>query len=148
MILYLPANLYPIMTVSMMGEGDPHTILGGVVALIEAESYPSAVLVLVASIIVPLVKLGGLTFLLLSVQRRWQWRPRDRTLAYRIIEAVGRWSMIDVFMVSILVALVNLGALGTEYGSMQRHIFALVEGTVEIVSALGRSAGRFRIAGW
>ena len=111
MILYLPANLYPIMTVSMMGEGDPHTILGGVVALIEAESYPSAVLVLVASIIVPLVKLGGLTFLLLSVQRRWQWRPRDRTLAYRIIEVVGRWSMIDVFMVSILVALVNLGAL-------------------------------------
>ena len=82
-VLYLPANLYPIMTVSMMGEGDPHTILGGVVALIEAESYPSAVLVLVASIMVPLVKLGGLTFLLLSVQRRWQWRPRVLDLARR-----------------------------------------------------------------
>lgn len=110
-IFYLPANLYPIMTIRMMGEGEPHTILGGVVALLEAKSYPSAILVLFASIMVPLVKLLGLSFLLLSVQLRWHWRPRDRTLAYRIIEMIGRWSMIDVFMVSILVALVNLGAL-------------------------------------
>ncbi len=111
MILYLPANIYPIMTVKEFGHGDPHTILGGVIALLEVGSYVSALLVLFASVTVPLVKILGLIYLLLSVQCKWPWRPRDRTRWYRIIESVGRWSMIDVFMVSILVALVNLGVI-------------------------------------
>ncbi len=54
-----------------------------------------------------------MTYLLISVQRKSRWRPRDRTVLYRITEAVGRWSMIDVFMISILVALVKLGAIAT-----------------------------------
>ena len=112
-ILYIPANVYPIMTVISFGAGDPDTILSGVQSLWESGLWPLAVLVFFASITVPLIKLFGLTFLLVSVQRKWQWRPRARTAIYRVTEAVGRWSMIDIFMISILVALVRLEAIAT-----------------------------------
>jgi paraquat-inducible protein A len=110
-ILYLPANLLPVMTVVSFGRGEPDTILSGVKVLIGAGMWPVALLVFFASITVPVLKLIGLTFLTISVRRRSSWRPRDRTLLYRIIESVGRWSMVDIFMISILVALVNLGTI-------------------------------------
>jgi paraquat-inducible protein A len=110
-ILYLPANLLPVMTVVSFGQGEPDTILSGVKALIGAGMWPVALLVFFASITVPVLKLIGLTFLTVSVGRRSSWRPRDRALLYRIIEQVGRWSMVDIFMISILVALVNLGTI-------------------------------------
>lgn len=111
--LYLPANIFPIMSVVISGRGEPDTILSGVVALINADAVVIAILIFFASITVPMLKLVGLTFLLISVQRRSRWRPRDRTILYRIIEVIGRWSMIDMFMLSILVALVKLGAVAT-----------------------------------
>jgi len=112
-ILYIPANLFPVMTVISFGKGAPDTILSGVVHLIEGGMWPLALLVFFASITVPVLKLLGLSYLLISVQRKSQWRPRDRTRLYRITEAVGRWSMIDIFMISILVALVKLGSIAT-----------------------------------
>ncbi len=112
-ILYVPANAYPVMTVTSFGHGEPDTILSGVKALIEEEMWPLALLVFFASITVPMLKLVGLSFLLVSVRRRSRWRLRDRTALYRVIEGVGRWSMIDVFMISILVALVRLGSIAT-----------------------------------
>lgn len=113
LILYIPANVYPVMTVISFGKGHPDTIISGVKALIEAEMWPLALLVFFASITVPVLKLVGLSYLLLSVQYKSQWRPRDRTVLYRITEAVGRWSMIDIFMIAILVALVKLQAVAT-----------------------------------
>lgn len=110
-VLYIPANVLPVMSLEINGQGEPHTIVGGVIELFEAGSYASGALVLVASVTVPLAKILGLAWLLISVQRRSAWRPRDRTRLYRLIETAGRWSMIDMFMVSILVALVNVGAL-------------------------------------
>ena len=74
---------------------------------------PVALLVFFASILVPVLKLFGLVFLLISVRRRWTVRLRDRTGMYRIIEGIGRWSMVDVFMIGILAALVALGNLAT-----------------------------------
>jgi paraquat-inducible protein A len=112
-ILYIPANLLPVMTVVYFGRGEPDTILSGVKELVEAGMWPVALLVFFASITVPVLKLLGLTFLLVTVQRRSTWRRRDRSLLYRIIEGIGRWSMVDIFMISILVALVNLGAIAT-----------------------------------
>lgn len=112
-ILYIPANVYPVMTVISFGKGEPDTILSGVQSLIAGGWWPLAVLVFFASIIVPLIKLFGLTYLLASVQYKWKWRPKQRTRLYRITEAVGRWSMIDIFMISILVALVRLEAIAT-----------------------------------
>jgi paraquat-inducible protein A len=112
-ILYIPANLLPVMTVVYFGRGEPDTILSGVKEQMQAGMWPVALLVFFASITVPVLKLIGLTFLLITVQRRSTWRLRDRGLMYRIIEQVGRWSMVDIFMISILVALVNLGSIAT-----------------------------------
>jgi paraquat-inducible protein A len=108
--LYIPANLFPIMTVTQFGIGEPHTIAGGVIELINSNMIPIAILVLVASILVPLLKLIGISLLLLCVHFRWQVNARRWTRMYRIIALVGRWSMLDIFMISILVDLVNLGS--------------------------------------
>jgi paraquat-inducible protein A len=112
-ILYIPANLLPVMTVTMSGRGEPDTILSGVKELLLGGMWPLALLVFFASITVPVLKLLVLTYLLLSVQFKSLWRPRERTILYRITESVGRWSMIDIFVIAILVALVKLGALAT-----------------------------------
>jgi paraquat-inducible protein A len=112
-ILYIPANLLPVMTVISFGKGEADTILSGVKELIHAGMLPIALLVFFASITVPVLKLLVLTFLLLSVHYKSQWRPRERTFLYRITEVVGRWSMIDIFMISILIALVKLDAVAT-----------------------------------
>jgi paraquat-inducible protein A len=112
-ILYLPANLYPVMTVVYFGAGEPDTILSGVIVLIESGMWPIALLVFFASIAVPVLKLLGLSYLLLAVQRRWARKPKRRTRLYRIIEGVGRWSMVDVYMIAILTALVSLGNIAT-----------------------------------
>ncbi len=125
-ILYIPANVYPIMTVISFGKGAPDTIMSGVIHLIEAEMWPLALLVFFASVTVPVMKLVGMVFLLISVQIKSSWRPRDRTLLYRIVEAVGRWSMIDIFMISILAALVKLGAIATIEPGVGATSFAAV----------------------
>jgi paraquat-inducible protein A len=114
-ILYLPANVLPVLTVVYFGRGAPSTILGGVGELADAGMWPLALLVLFASVAVPLLKLVGLTLLLVTTQRRSRWRLRERTRIYRIVDSVGRWSMIDVFMVSILTALVRMGSLASVF---------------------------------
>lgn len=112
-ILYVPANIYPVLTVIQLGAGQPSTILGGVRELLEAGMLPLAALVFFASVAVPMLKLVGLTILLTTTQMRATRRLRDRTTLYRIVDAIGRWSMIDIFMESILVALVQFGSLVT-----------------------------------
>ena len=125
-ILYVPANLLPVMTVISFGKGEADTILSGVKELIHAGMWPIALLVFFASIIVPVTKLLSLTYLLLSVHYKSQWRPRERTVLYRITEVVGRWSMIDIFMISILIALVKLEAVATIEPGMGAISFAAV----------------------
>ena len=125
-VLYIPANLFPIMTVVSFGKGEADTILSGVIHLAHGGMMSLALLVFFASVLVPVLKLVGLSFLLWSVHRRSHWRPRDRTLLYRIIESVGRWSMIDIFMISILVALVKLGNIATIETGLGATCFAAV----------------------
>ena len=112
-ILLLPANLYPVMTVIQFGQGEPSTILAGVLHLIEGGMWGLAMIVFIASIVIPFMKLIILAYLLISVQYKSDWRPRDRTRLYRITEVVGAWSMVDIFLVGILSALVSLDALST-----------------------------------
>ncbi len=125
-ILYLPANLFPIMTVISFGTGSPDTIFSGVVHLLRVGEWPLAALVFFASITVPVLKICGLALLLVMAQRRSRWHLRERTRLYRVIEAVGRWSMIDIFMLSILVALVRLGAVATVVPGVGAVSFAAV----------------------
>jgi paraquat-inducible protein A len=110
-ILYIPANVYPVLQFIQLGAGQPSTILGGVVELMDGGLYPLAALVFFASVAVPLLKVLGLSVLLITTQTRWGGRLRDRTKLYFIVSAIGRWSMIDIFMETILVALVQFGAI-------------------------------------
>jgi paraquat-inducible protein A len=110
-VFYIPANLIPITKVTSFGAVQTDTIMSGVIYFIATGMWPIALIIFVASIFVPLLKLFTLTFLVVSVQRRSHWRPKDRTRLYRLTEAIGRWSMVDIFVVTILVALVHLGAL-------------------------------------
>ena len=112
-MLMIPANLYPVMTVIRFGQGEPSTIMSGVLHLIEGGMWGLAMIVFIASIVIPVMKLIILAYLLISVQKKSTWRPRDRTLLYRVTEVVGAWSMVDIFLVGILSALVSLDALST-----------------------------------
>ena len=112
-LCYVPANVFPVMMVTSFGQVASDTIFSGVVYFLTHGMWPLAVIVFVASIFVPVLKLASLTFLLISVQRRSSWRPVERTRLYRITEAIGRWSMVDIFAITILVALVRLGNLAT-----------------------------------
>jgi paraquat-inducible protein A len=87
--------------------------MSGVIYFVKTGMWPIALVIFVASVFVPLMKLSVLTYLLISVKRRSHWRPRDRTRLYRMTEVVGRWSMVDIYVVTILVALVKLGALAS-----------------------------------
>lgn len=125
-VLYVPANYFPIMTVVSFGKGQTSTIISGIVHLAHGGMLSLALLVFFASVLVPVLKLFGLGFLIWSVHRRSRWRPRDRALLYRVIEQVGRWSMIDIFMISILVALVKLGNVATIETGLGATCFAAV----------------------
>lgn len=110
-LLYIPANIFPIMIVNQFGAGEPNTIAGGIIELIDSGMIPIGLLVLVASILVPSLKLIGISLLLLCVHFRWQVNARRWTTMYRVIAFVGRWSMLDIFMISILVDLVNFSGI-------------------------------------
>jgi paraquat-inducible protein A len=112
-IFYIPANLLPITRVISFGKAQSDTIMSGVIYFVKSGSWPIALVIFVASVFVPLLKLILLMYLLISVQVKSKWRPKDRTRLYRITEAVGRWSMVDIYVVTLLVALVKLGALAT-----------------------------------
>ena len=110
-ILLIPANLFPIMTFIITGSGEPSTIIDGVLLMVHHDMIPIAIVVFIASIAVPFLKLAGLVALLLSVQFKWGTSRRQRTTMYTLIETIGRWSMLDVFVIAILGALVELGFL-------------------------------------
>jgi len=111
MLLYLPANFLPIMFTNKLGDEKESTILGGVVTLWHHGSYPIAIIIFVASVLVPVGKILVLVWLCLSVQLGRPTALRQKTNLYRMTELVGRWSMVDVFVVGILVALIQLGKL-------------------------------------
>ena len=125
-ILYIPANLLPIMTVSTLGQGSPDTIMSGVITLMKHGMLPIAAVVFIASILVPTFKLVGIALLLYSVQRHQPLSARQRILMYRFIEFIGRWSMLDIFVIAILVAVVNFGRIASVEANLGAVAFASV----------------------
>ncbi len=126
LVFYVPANVLPITKVTSLGVVQSDTILSGVIYFIHSGMWPIALVIFIASVFVPMLKLLILMLLLVSVQRRSRWRPKDRTRLYRITEAIGRWSMVDIFVVTILVALVHLGALANIEAQAGAAFFAAV----------------------
>lgn len=112
-LLYIPANILPIMTTTLLGSGSSDTILSGVAIFWSHGDYPIALIIFIASIVIPMVKLLSLSWLCFSVLSKRQIRPKHRTYLFRMTEFIGRWSMVDVFVVAILVALVQLGNIMT-----------------------------------
>ena len=125
-ILYIPANLLPIMTISSLGQGSPSTIMAGVIELVQHGMIPIAAVVFIASILVPTFKLVGIALLLFSVQRRQPLSARQRIIMYRFIEFIGRWSMLDIFVIAILVAVVNFGRIASVEANLGAVAFASV----------------------
>ncbi len=125
-ILYIPANLFPVMTIIKLHRGGGHTILEGVRELYEAHMLPLALLVFFASITVPVLKILSLTLMCVLSWRRSRNRLIDRSRLYQIVDFIGRWSMIDVFMISILVAMVHFGQLADVHADAGMLAFASV----------------------
>ena len=111
LVLYIPANLLPVMNTSMLGSGADSTIIGGVLEFAEAGAWDIASIIFIASIGVPAIKFGALLLLLITCQKRSAWACRERSRLFRLIELVGYWSMLDVLVVALVAALVKFEAL-------------------------------------
>ena len=110
-IMYIPANLLPIMITDQLGQPTESTIIGGVVLLVNMGSITIAAVIFFASVMIPMGKLAAMYYLCWSVRKGPPDTVRQRTVLYRITEFIGKWSMIDVFVVAILVGLINLSNL-------------------------------------
>lgn len=109
-LLYIPANLLPVMHSTALGRSEDDTILSGVAYFWTSGDWGLATIVFVASVLVPMLKLAALVLLVFAAHRRSTWRPLERTRLYRLVERIGRWSMLDVFVVALTVALVHFGS--------------------------------------
>ncbi|MEM1074532.1 MAG: paraquat-inducible protein A [Pseudomonadota bacterium] len=112
-LFLIPGNLFPLLINSILGSTSGHTILEGVILFYEAGNYTVALVILVASFVLPIAKILIIAFLLLSIEFRWAVDHHKRLIMYEFIELVGRWSMIDIFVVALLVGLVQLGPVAT-----------------------------------
>lgn len=125
-LLLIPANVLPFGEAIYFGSGNPDTIISGIAKLMKDDMVPIAILVFIASVIVPLFKLTGLTYLLLAVHFRWKMNKRQCTAMHRLISIIGRWSMLDLFLLSILVAMVDMGAVASVTPGPGATFFATV----------------------
>lgn len=132
MILYIPANLLPMMRTTTLLESTEDTIMSGVLQLWAGGSWDLAAIVFVASIMVPLSKFLAMILLLVTTQRGSDWRRAERTRLYRIIEGIGHWSMLDVFVVALLVALVHFKT----FGSVEAGAGAIAFGAMVLLTML------------
>ena len=125
-ILFIPANTLTIMNVIYFGQDDPSTIIGGVILLLQMGSYSVAFVVFAASVLVPLFKMIGILMILLSLKFKINLSDKQRITMFRYIDFIGRWSMLDIFVISILAALVNIsgvavitaGSAATAFGAV------------------------------
>jgi paraquat-inducible protein A len=135
-ILYIPANVLPVMETGSLFGAQQDTILSGVAFLWNSGAWDLAAIVFIASIVVPLAKILALAFLLVTVQLRSTWQAQQRTKLYRLVELVGRWSMLDIYVITILVALVQLKALAT----IKAGPAAIAFGAVVVLTMLAASS--------
>ncbi len=125
-IFLFPANFLPIMTVTTLGDIAPNTIMEGIQFFIQSGDYAIAFLIFFASILVPIFKVTGIMLVLLSIRRKWEGWLRHKTLMFRIIRFIGRWSMLDIFVIALMVAIVEFGTLNSITAAPAATYFAAV----------------------
>jgi paraquat-inducible protein A len=135
-VLYIPANLLPVMVVTSFGKTEGDTIINGVMYLATSGDLPLAIILFIASIFVPTIKLIILSLLLITVHFKSEWRPRERTYLYRLTEFIGRWSMVDIFVDTLMAALIQIqGLMVIEVG-----VGAVAFGAVVVLTMLAAMA--------
>ena len=134
MVFYIPANVLPMTITTALGSAQADTIMSGVIYFMQHGSWEIALIIFTASVFVPFLKFIILIYLLLSVQFKWVKQPKNLTRLYRFTEAIGRWSMLDIYVVTILVALVKLGFLANIEAGPAALYFALVVVTTMIAA--------------
>ncbi len=132
MLLYLPANALPIMATTSVFGNSRHTILGGIEELRVGGDWLLALIVFIASIAVPMLKIGALLLLTATAQRGSRWRSKERAQLFRMVEAVGHWSMLDVYVVVLLVGMIRFGA----FAGVQPEAGLLAFGGVVVLTML------------
>jgi paraquat-inducible protein A len=125
-VLYIPANTLPVMETTSALQREEHTLLGGIHELWLDGSWGLAIIVFIASIAVPVLKIAVLALLAWTVQRKPDWRRLERARLYRLIETVGHWSMLDVYVVVLLAATVRFGPLASVNAGAGLLAFAAV----------------------
>ncbi|MDY0132434.1 MAG: paraquat-inducible protein A [Desulforegulaceae bacterium] len=126
LIFYIPANIYPIMTFTALGQSREDTIFSGVSGFVESGLWHLALVVFTASVFVPLAKIFGLVFLILSIKYKWKSFHKERTKLYFIVEFIGKWSMLDVFLISLMTSVVKLGNIAAVNPGPGITYFAIV----------------------
>jgi paraquat-inducible protein A len=126
LIFYIPANVLPVMYTTMLGSSSENTIMSGVIEFAEGGSWDIAILIFIASVIVPCIKFLVLGLLLITCQRRSKWAMRERSRLFRFIELIGYWSMLDVLVVALVAALVQFHGLSTIEPRLGILFFGLV----------------------
>jgi len=126
MIFIIPANVYPITYLLKNSTLYPDTIFSGIITLIDNEQPGIAFIVFIASILVPIFKILTLGFISLAVHFRWQLNPRKQFIAFSLVEWVGRWSILDLFVISIMVAVFDKGNLVSVYPGVAATSFTIV----------------------
>ncbi|QKF78091.1 paraquat-inducible protein A [Arcobacter defluvii] len=125
-LLYIPAMLYPIMEVTKLGVNMESTILEGVISFLDMESYFIAIVIFTASVAIPMIKLIGLLFIFISLKINVKMENKTKNLIYKFIEAIGKWSMIDIYVVAILASIVQLDEIFNIKGGIAATSFALM----------------------
>lgn len=125
-LLYIPAMVYPMMEITQLGINIESTILEGVISFLEYESYFIAFVIFTASVIIPLIKLVGLLLIFISLKVNTKMSNKTKILIFKFVEAIGKWSMIDIYVVAILASVVQMDELFNIKGGIAATSFALV----------------------
>jgi paraquat-inducible protein A len=133
-ILFIPANLLPIMRVDFLGSQSFSTIMDGIIYFFHEEEYGIGLIIFIASILVPLFKMIGLTIILLSIRFKWKSWLKHKTAMFHFIEFIGRWSMLDIFVIALMSALVNFGGITSTHAAPAATYFTAVVVTTMVAA--------------
>ncbi len=126
LVLFVPANLYPMMVLNTLGKTESSTILQGISAFVQVGHYPIAIIIFIASFIIPLGKIIGLFILIYNVKHKTNINLKRQSHLFHIVEKIGPWSMLDVFVVVVMASVVNLGFLSNIEVAIGASYFALM----------------------